>query len=65
MGRGLMKRLVTRLYFEDGEGLDEDPILGLVPEARRTVLLARRAGRSEYRFDIVLQGPGETVFFDF
>ena len=65
MGRGLMKRLVTRLYFEDGEGLDEDPILALVPEARRSVLLARRAGRSEYRFDIVLQGPGETVFFDF
>lgn len=65
MGRGLMERLVTRLYFEDGEGLDEDPVLALVPEARRGTLLARRAGPSAYLFDIVLQGPGETVFFDF
>ena len=63
MGRGLLKRLVTRLYFEDGEGLDLDPVLELVPEARRNTLIARREG-SGYRFDIVLQGAGETVFFD-
>ena len=63
MARGLLKRLVTRLYFADGEGLDSDPILELVPPARRDTLLARKEPGG-YRFDIVLQGAGETVFFD-
>lgn len=67
-GRGLLKRLTTRLYFEDGAGNDEDAILPLVPDARRHTLIARREGEAEgrplYRFDIVLQGEGETVFFD-
>jgi protocatechuate 3,4-dioxygenase alpha subunit len=65
-GRGLLKRLATRLYFEDGEGLAEDPVLLCVPAERRGTLLARRKGASPaaYRFDIRLQGPDETVFFD-
>jgi protocatechuate 3,4-dioxygenase alpha subunit len=41
-GRGLIKRLVTRLYFEDGVGNDEDPVLILVPPARRGTLVARK-----------------------
>jgi protocatechuate 3,4-dioxygenase alpha subunit len=66
LGRGILKRLATRLYFEDGGGLDEDPVLLCVPEGRRRTLLARRieAPLVAYRFDIVLQGPAETVFFD-
>lgn len=66
-GRGLIKRLVTRLYFEDAEGNDEDPILSLVPAARRGGLVARRIAGDPptYRFDIHLQGEHETVFFDF
>jgi protocatechuate 3,4-dioxygenase alpha subunit len=66
-GRGLLKRLVTRLYFDDGAGAAEDPILQLVPAARRPTLIARRvegATPPTYRFDIVLQGEHETVFFD-
>lgn len=63
MARGLLKRLVTRLYFPDGEGLESDPILELVPPARRDTLIARK-DPGGYRFDIVLQGEGETVFFD-
>lgn len=63
LARGLLKRLVTRLYFPDGEGLDSDPILELVPQARRDTLMARKESGG-YRFDIVLQGTGETVFFD-
>jgi protocatechuate 3,4-dioxygenase, alpha subunit len=63
LGRGLLKRLVTRLYFTGATGNDEDPILALVPEARRPTLFAVEAG-GVWRFDIVLQGPGETVFFD-
>jgi protocatechuate 3,4-dioxygenase, alpha subunit len=64
LGRGLLRRLVTRIYFEGAPGLDEDPVLALVPEARRETLIARRADPGRYRFDIVLQGTGETVFFD-
>lgn len=66
-GRGLLKRLVTRLYFDDDAHTAEDPILQLVPVERRPTLTARRvegASPPTYRFDIVLQGAGETVFFD-
>jgi protocatechuate 3,4-dioxygenase, alpha subunit len=64
LGRGLLTRLVTRVYFEDEPSTAEDPILSLVPEARRATLIARRIADGRYRFDIVLQGEGETVFFD-
>jgi protocatechuate 3,4-dioxygenase alpha subunit len=65
MARGILKRLVTRIYLEDGEGADDDPILALVPAGRRKTLIARReADAGSYRFDIRLQGEGETVFFD-
>jgi protocatechuate 3,4-dioxygenase alpha subunit len=61
-GRGLIKRLATRIYFED-QTADLDPILALVPADRRHTLMARKVGAT-WRFDIVLQGEGETVFFD-
>jgi protocatechuate 3,4-dioxygenase alpha subunit len=65
MGRGILKRLVTRIYFEDGEGNDDDPVLALVPVDRRQTLIALRGGAGgPYRFDIRLQGAGETVFFE-
>jgi len=62
-GRGLIKRLATRLYFEDDPANAVDPILDLVPAERRETLIARKTGQV-WRFDIVLQGEGETVFFD-
>ncbi|MBI1686090.1 protocatechuate 3,4-dioxygenase subunit alpha [Caulobacter hibisci] len=62
-GRGLIKRLVTRVYFEDTAQNAEDPILALVPAERRDTLVARKTGDA-WRFDIVLQGERETVFFD-
>jgi protocatechuate 3,4-dioxygenase alpha subunit len=62
--RGLLSRLITRIYF-DGEALNEkDPILACVPRERRHTLIARRSADAEYRFDLVLQGADETVFFD-
>lgn len=64
LARGILTRLVTRVYFEDEPGNDADPVLTAVPEARRRTLVARREGPGRYRFDLVLQGPGETVFFD-
>lgn len=63
--RGLLNHLFTRMYFPDEAGGASDPILLRVPAARRATLLARRESDAEYRFDIVLQGDGETVFFDF
>ncbi|MCB8881528.1 protocatechuate 3,4-dioxygenase subunit alpha [Acidisoma cellulosilytica] len=64
LGRGLLKRLATRLYFADGQGNDLDPILNLVPAERRHTLIATRQDDGVWWLDIVLQGPGETVFFD-
>jgi protocatechuate 3,4-dioxygenase alpha subunit len=66
-GRGLLNHLYTRLYFADDPTIASDPILLRVPEQRRSTLLARRedqAGAGVYRFDIVLQGAHETVFFN-
>ena len=65
--RGLPNRLVTRLYFEDEPTNASDPILQYVPEDRRATLLARRQWEEAvavYRFDIILQGAGETAFFN-
>ena len=62
-GRGLLKRLVTRIYFEGMEGNELDPILAVVPEARRKTLMAQPTRPGEWRFDVVLQGVAETVFF--
>ncbi|KQM30030.1 protocatechuate 3,4-dioxygenase subunit alpha [Sphingomonas sp. Leaf10] len=61
-GRGLIKRLATRVYF-DGRTAD-DAILSLVPEERRSTLIATAAGAGVWSFDVVLQGDRETVFFD-
>jgi protocatechuate 3,4-dioxygenase alpha subunit len=61
-GRGLLKRLATRIYFADCAENDADAVLGRVPVGRRGTLIAQRRDR-EWWLDIVLQGPGETVFF--
>lgn len=66
--RGLLNHLFTRIYFADEPANATDPILGLVPAERRGTLLATRSDDSEtstYHFDIILQGPGETVFFNY
>ena len=62
--RGLLKQLQTRMYFPDDAANAEDPVLALVPGERRTTLTARRAG-SDLEWNVILQGRGETVFFDF
>ena len=63
--RGLLRQLVTRLYFPDEEAANAvDPVLNLVedPKARST-LVAASDGPSKLRFDVHLQGDRETVFF--
>lgn len=64
LARGVLTRLVTRLYFEDEPSNAEDEILSLVPAERRSTLIAKRVDPDRYRFDIILQGHDETVFFD-
>ena len=63
-GRGVLTRYITRIYFDDEAANAGDAILALVPAARRHTLIARRSGENTYRFDIRVQGPEETVFFD-
>jgi protocatechuate 3,4-dioxygenase, alpha subunit len=64
LARGLLARLVTRMYFEDEPSNLADAVLTMVPANRRATLLAKRIADDRYRFDIALQGPHETVFFD-
>ena len=61
--RGLLKRVATRMYFPDEEAANaEDPVLlALAPEERATLVAREEDGG--LRFDIVLQGAGETTFF--
>lgn len=63
LGRGIVKRLATRIYFADGEGNAEDPVLHCVPAERRHTLIAAHRGDGLWWRDIVLQGADETVFF--
>jgi protocatechuate 3,4-dioxygenase, alpha subunit len=66
IGPGFLKRVSTRIYFADGSGNDVDPILNLIPDARRSTLIAQRQTETNnsYRFDIRLGGDRETVFFE-
>jgi len=62
--RGMLVRLVTRIYFADEPGNAADPVLVSIPDpARRRTLIAEPSPFG-YRFDIHLQGDDETVFFD-
>lgn len=66
LGRGILKRLSTRVYFAGDPANGADPVLALVPENRRATLLAQpdptRTGCWIVR--IRLRGGDETVFFD-
>lgn len=63
LGRGILTSYVTRVYFPDA-ALAADQILARVPDDRRDTLMAVPSGDARYRFDVVLQGARETVFFD-
>ena len=64
--RGVLRRLVTRIYFPDEPRNAADYILNLVEPARRPTLIAKKiaGGLSGLEWNVVLQGPDETVFFD-
>ncbi|EUA03359.1 dioxygenase family protein [Mycobacterium kansasii 824] len=58
--RGLLNHLFTRVYLP-GERLDDDKLLASLPADRRRTLVAV-PDEHGLRFDIKLQGDGETVF---
>ncbi|HJV61420.1 MAG TPA: protocatechuate 3,4-dioxygenase subunit alpha [Albitalea sp.] len=69
VARGINLGLHTRMYFSDEAAANaRDPVINLIEwQVRRQTLVAQREQRADgivYRFDIRLQGEGETVFFD-
>ena len=62
--RGLLIHLVTRIYFPDDADNASDPVLNLVPAARRPTLIAKPSGDA-LEWNVILQGENETVFFDY
>jgi protocatechuate 3,4-dioxygenase alpha subunit len=65
MARGMLRQLTTRIYFGDEAGANgADPVLLSLPDDARATLIAEPVDERGYRFDIHLQGDGETAFFD-
>jgi protocatechuate 3,4-dioxygenase alpha subunit len=64
--RGVLRRMVTRMYFPDDARNSGDQILNLVEAGRRSTLIAKKTagGPGILEWNVVLQGPEETVFFD-
>jgi len=64
--RGLMRRLITRVYFPDEASNADDFALNLVDAGRRGTLIAKKIEEKNgaLEWNVILQGPGETVFFD-
>jgi protocatechuate 3,4-dioxygenase alpha subunit len=59
--RGLLKPVLTRLYFPD-DPHEDDPVLSALTDEERQTLIAERDG-DLLRFDVRLQGDAQTVFF--
>ena len=66
LARGLLRQIYTRIYFKDDSSLATDPVLALVPEGRRTTLIAEPSASESGVWDFVIrmQGSEETVFFN-
>ena len=63
--RGLLRRLVTRIYFPGEASNAEDFALSRVEESRRQTLIAKPTSQPDtFEWNVILQGAGETVFFD-
>jgi protocatechuate 3,4-dioxygenase alpha subunit len=64
MSRGMLQRLVTRIYFGDEPAANaEDSVLASLPEDARATIVATPRADAGYELDIHLQGEHETAFF--
>jgi protocatechuate 3,4-dioxygenase alpha subunit len=61
--RGLLRHLISRVYFEGESGNSADPVLNTISAERRHTLVAKNEDRNSFRWDVILQGNDETVFF--
>ena len=61
--RGMLRRVVTRVYFDGVAENAADPLLTSLDAPRATTLVAVPEDDG-YRFDVRLQGADETVFLD-
>jgi protocatechuate 3,4-dioxygenase alpha subunit len=64
LARGILTQYLTRVYFDGHPDNGRDLVLQLVPADRRHTVIAARSAPGEYHLDVVVQGEGETVFFD-
>jgi protocatechuate 3,4-dioxygenase alpha subunit len=65
LARGLLNRVVTRLYFADEAAANAaDPVLASLPDDQARATLLAEPTADGYRFDVRLQGEHATVFFD-
>lgn len=60
--RGLLKHQFSAVYLGDNA---DAPLLKQVPAERRATLIAKPGAGGTHQWDLHLQGPAETVFFDF
>ncbi len=66
--RGLLKAVCTRVFLADLGDIKDDPLARAIgnPERLKTLVAARDSRDSSvYRWDVRLQGEGETVFIEF
>jgi protocatechuate 3,4-dioxygenase, alpha subunit len=53
------------MYFPEEAANAADPVLSLVPAARRATLIAAKSSEGTLQWNVHLQGANETVFFDY
>ena len=61
--RGLLRHLISRVYFEGEPANESDPVLLAVPAERRRTVIAHRDAPNRFTWNVILQGADETVFF--
>jgi protocatechuate 3,4-dioxygenase, alpha subunit len=62
--RGLLRQVVTRIYFPDEQAANaRDPVLASLESDDQRATLVAVAEDGALRFDVRLQGDGQTVFF--
>jgi len=61
--RGLLRHLISHVYFGGEPRNGADPVLSSIPAERRRTLIAQSEGDDSFRWNVILQGEDETVFF--
>ncbi|MCO5063507.1 MAG: protocatechuate 3,4-dioxygenase subunit alpha [Rhizobiaceae bacterium] len=64
VARGINIGLQTRIYFDDEDNAGDVVLSRIEQQQRVDTLIAKKIAEGKYRFDIHLQGQGETVFLD-